>query len=248
MPVRGLSQLARGTDAGQLLPTPTTPADIRPAAWQRWTGSSPQRLRVRSLGPAVTSLSALGQALSGDLDLRASPAPLQASWPGRVQPSRVSQQPPAAAACPLAFPCASSSSCLPAPMPRSLGGATADWSSRLAEIAHGLEDSVGMPMPPALDAFDARLRQDPPAEDLAKALEGPERLYADRRRPDADMAQRVAAGPRRGLAKISEIESALLRWIEQLGRHARALGTSWSARHRGHARRVADEVRAGEGA
>ena len=71
-----------------------------------------------------------------------------------------------------------------------------------------------MPMPPALDALSARL--DEISRNLAKALEAPKTLSLEPvERQIADMAQQLSRAETQ-LAKIGEIESALLQLIERV--------------------------------
>ena len=107
-------------------------------------------------------------------------------------------------------------------------------------MAHRLEDSVGTPMPPALDALSARL--DEISRDLAKALEAPKTLSLEPvERQISEMAQQLTRAEAQ-LAKIGEIESALLQLIERVDASPSPDEVASKAAEEA-ARRVADEVK-----
>ena len=112
--------------------------------------------------------------------------------------------------------------------------------SRLAEMAHQLENSVGTPMPPALDALSARL--DEIGRDLAKALATPKTLSLEPvERQISEMTQQLNRAEAQ-LAKIGEIESALLRLIERVDASPSPDEVADKAAEKA-ARLVADEVK-----
>ena len=107
-------------------------------------------------------------------------------------------------------------------------------------MAHRLEDSVGTPMPPALDALNARLDQI--SRDLAKALETPKTLSLEPvERQISEMAQQLTRAEAQ-LAKIGEIESALLQLIERVDASPSPDDVASKAAEEA-ARRVAEEVK-----
>ena len=107
-------------------------------------------------------------------------------------------------------------------------------------MAHQLEHSVGMPMPPALDALSARL--DEIGRKLAKALEAPKTLSLEPvERQISEMAQQLSRAETQ-LAKIGEIESALLQLIERVDASPSPDEVANKAAKEA-ARRVADEVK-----
>ena len=111
---------------------------------------------------------------------------------------------------------------------------------RLAEMAHRLENSVGTPMPPALDALSARL--DEISRDLAKALEAPKTLSLEPvERQISEMAKQLTRAETQ-LAKIGEIESALLQLIERVDASPSQDEVASKAAEEA-ARRVAEEMK-----
>ena len=127
----------------------------------------------------------------------------------------------------------------PAPTPPS-SVSDSELELRLAEMAHRLEDSVGTPMPPALDALSARL--DEISRDLAKALEAPKTLSLEPvERQISEMAKQLTRAEAQ-LAKIGEIESALLQLIERVDASPSQDEVASKAAEEA-ARRVAEEVK-----
>ncbi len=155
----------------------------------------------------------LGRALSGDLNYAASLAGAPTTTPGRFGsssfPSLPSEHP--SGGLPSHFPLPDVDYSRPAPTPPV---SDSDLELRLVEMAHRLENSVGTPMPPALDALSARL--DEISRDLAKALEAPKTLSLEPvERQISEMAKQLTRAETQ-LAKIGEIESALLQLIERV--------------------------------
>ena len=155
----------------------------------------------------------LGRALSGDLNYAASLAGAPTTTPGRFGsssfPSLPSEHP--SGGLPSHFPLPDVDYSRPAPTPPV---SDSELELRLAEMAHRLENSVGTPMPPALDALSARL--DEISRDLAKALEAPKTLSLEPvERQISEMAKQLTRAETQ-LAKIGEIESALLQLIERV--------------------------------
>ena len=107
-------------------------------------------------------------------------------------------------------------------------------------MAHRLENSVGTPMPPALDALSARL--DEISRDLAKALEAPKTLSLEPvERQISEMAKQLTRAETQ-LAKIGEIESALLQLIERVDASPSQDEVASKAAEEA-ARRVAEEMK-----
>ncbi len=183
----------------------------------------------------------LGRALSGDLNYAASLGATAPSTPGRFGASAFPAMPsevPPSGGLPSHFPLPDVDYSRPAPTPSSVSDA--ELESRLAEMAHRLEDSVGTPMPPALDALNARLDQI--SRDLAKALETPKTLSLEPvERQISEMAQQLTRAEAQ-LAKIGEIESALLQLIERVDASPSPDDVASKAAEEA-ARRVAEEVK-----
>lgn len=203
-----------------------------------------RRLEIEASNP-LDDFERLGRALAGDMNYGAgqpgapsSPREELGTSPfSSLQPS----EPPLPGSAPFGFP-------LPeidysaAEFTPSLPPSDPDLDSRLAAMAHRLEHSVGTAMPPALDALSARL--DEIGRDLAKVLEAPKILSLEPvERQISDMAQQLSRAETQ-LAKIGEIESALLKLIERVDASPSPEEVANKAAEEA-ARRVADEAKLG---
>ncbi len=204
-----LDQLAQTTDAARAAGAPDDQATFDRLHDE--VSSLTRRLEGEDSNP-LDDFERLGRALSGDLNYAASLASASPSTPDRFGTSAFASL-PSAGGLPSHFPLPHVDYSAPAPIP-ALPVSDGELESRLAEMAHRLEDSVGTPMPPALDALSARL--DAISRDLAKALEAPKTLSLEPvERQISEMAQQLTRAEAQ-LAKIGEIESALLQLIERV--------------------------------
>ncbi|MGA7457790.1 MAG: hypothetical protein WBW51_10825, partial [Methyloceanibacter sp.] len=234
-----LDQLARKTDAAR---TSVVPDDS--ATFDRLhdeVSSLARRLEIEASNP-LDDFERLGRALSGDLNYAASLGAMAPRTPGRFGTSAfpsLPTEPPSSGGLPSHFPLPEVDYSAPAPTPPPQVS-DSELESRLAEMAHRLEESVGTPMPPALDALSARL--DEIGNNLAKALEAPKTLSLEPvERQIAEMAQQLSRAETQ-LAKIGEIESALLQLIERVDASPSPDEVASKAAEEA-ARRVADEVK-----
>ena len=232
-----LDQLAQKTDAARTAGAPDDSATFDRLHDE--VSSLARRLELEASNP-LDDFERLGRALSGDLNYAASLAGPASSTPGRPSAfPAFPSEPPLYGGLPSHFPLPDVDYSAPAPTPTP-AVSDSDLDSRLAEMAHRLEDSVGMPMPPALDALSARL--DEISRNLAKALEAPKTLSLEPvERQIADMAQQLSRAETQ-LAKIGEIESALLQLIERVDASP-SPGRVASKAAEEAARRVADEAK-----
>ncbi len=233
-----LDRLAQTTDAARAAGAPDDSATFDRLHDE--VSSLTRRLDREDSNP-LDDFERLGRALSGDLNYAASLAGAAPSTPGRFGASAFPSLPsePASGGLPSHFPLPDVDYSAPAAMP---GPSVSDseLESRLAEMAHRLEDSVGTPMPPALDALSARLDQI--SRDLAKALEAPKTLSLEPvERQISEMAQQLTRAEAQ-LAKIGEIESALLQLIERVDASPSPDEVASKAAEEA-ARRVAEEVK-----
>ena len=232
-----LDQLAQTTDAARAAGAPDDSATFDRLHDE--VSSLTRRLEGEDSNP-LDDFERLGRALSGDLNYAASLAGAP-STPGRFGtsafPSLPSEHP--SGGLPSHFPLPDVDYSRPAPTPPS-SVSDSELELRLAEMAHRLEDSVGTPMPPALDALSARL--DEISRDLAKALEAPKTLSLEPvERQISEMAKQLTRAEAQ-LAKIGEIESALLQLIERVDASPSQDEVASKAAEEA-ARRVAEEVK-----
>jgi localization factor PodJL len=229
-----LDQLAQTTDAARVAGAPD-----RSAPFDRLhdeVSSLTRRLEGEDPNP-LDDFERLGRALSGDLNYAASLAGVSSGFGSSSFPSLPSEHP--SGGLPSHFPLPDVDYSRPAPAPPS-PVSDSELELRLAEMAHRLENSVGTPMPPALDALSARL--DEISRDLAKALETPKTLSLEPvERQISEMAKQLTRAESQ-LAKIGEIENALLQLIERVDASPSQDEVASKAAEEA-ARRVADEMK-----
>ena len=232
-----LDQLAQTADAARAAEVPDDNATFDRLHDE--VSSLARRLELEATNP-LDDFERLGRALAGDLNYAAELSKVPSSAPplGPSPSPSLPSEPSLSGGLPYSFPLPDldySSPLTPSP-PVSDG----DLDSRLAEMAHRLEHSVGTPMPPALDALSAKL--DEIGRDLAKALETPKTLSLEPvERQISEIARQLSRAEAQ-LAKIGEIESALLKLIERVDASP-SLDEVASKAAEDAARRVADEAR-----
>jgi localization factor PodJL len=210
-----LDQLAQTTNAARAAETPDDTATFDRLHDE--VSSLARRLEREASNP-LDDFERLGRALAGDLNYAASLGGAHSSTPDPLGSSdfpSLPSEPPRYGGLPSHFPLPDVDYSRPAPEPMSSPAVSdSELDSRLAEMAHQLEHSVGTPMPPALDALSARL--DEIGRDLAKALATPKTLSLEPvERQISEMTQQLNRAEAQ-LAKIGEIESALLKLIERI--------------------------------
>ena len=210
-----LDQLAQTTSAARAAEAPDDNATFDRLHDE--VSSLARRLEREASNP-LDDFERLGRALAGDLNYAASLGGAHSSTPDPLGSSAfpsLPSEPPRYGGLPSHFPLPDVDYSKPAPEPMSSPAVSdSELDSRLAEMAHQLEHSVGTPMPPALDALSARL--DEIGRDLAKALATPKTLSLEPvERQISEMAQQLNRAETQ-LAKIGEIESALLKLIERV--------------------------------
>ncbi|HEX2448029.1 MAG TPA: peptidoglycan-binding protein [Methyloceanibacter sp.] len=237
-----LDQLAQRTDAARAAPIPDDAATFD--RLQDEVSTLAKRLELEASNP-LDDFERLGRALAGDLNYAASLAGAAAGAKDALGNSAFSgprpSEPPVPSSLPYGFPLPEINYASPPLSPSSPGGNN-ELDSRLAEMAQRLEHSVAPAMPPALDALSARL--DEISRDLAKALATPTTLSLEPvERQISDMAQQLNRAEAQ-LAKIGEIESALLGLIERVDASPSPEDVAEKAADEA-ARRVADAAKLG---
>ncbi len=234
-----LDQLAQTTDAARAAEAPDDKATFDRLHDE--VSSLARRLELEASNP-LDDFERLGRALAGDLNYAADLSNAPSSIPDRIGSSpfpSLPSEPPLSGGLPYSFPLPEVDYSAP-PLTPFPSVSDSELDQRLAEMAHRLEHSVGTPMPPALDALSARL--DEIGRDLAKALETPRTLSLEPvERQISEMAKQLSKAETQ-LAKIGEIESALLKLIERVDASPSPDEVANKAAEEA-ARRVADEAK-----
>jgi len=211
-----LDQLAHTTGAARATGTPEDAETFDRLHDQ--VSSLAHRLELEASTP-LDDFERLGRALAGDLDYAAGMAGVSPHKPDLLSELAASSippsEPPFGSSDPFSFPLPEPSYSAP-PLASSFPGEEHDFDKRLVEMAHRLEHSIGMAMPPqALEALNARL--DEIAHQIAKAVdEAPKGLsLAHVEQQISDIAQQLGRAEAQ-LAKIAEIESVLHKLIERV--------------------------------
>lgn len=211
-----LDQLAHTTGAARATGTPEDAETFDRLHDQ--VSSLAQRLEREASTP-LDDFERLGRALAGDLDYAAGMAGVSPNKPDLLSELAASSiapsEPPFRGNDPFSFPLPEPDYSAP-PLASSFPGEERDLDKRLVEMAHRLEHSIGMAMPPqALEALHARL--DEIGHQIGTALDaapkGPSLDCVERQ--ISDMAQQLGRAEAQ-LAKIGEIESALHKLIERV--------------------------------